>query len=58
MIWNFIDMPCLVVKIVPANWKKLISDRFYCIRKSKLKNIVTNFIEIQVQEAEGAGVRL
>jgi hypothetical protein len=42
-------MQCHVVKIIPANWRKLISDRFYRIRKSKLKNIVTKIVEIQVE---------
>jgi hypothetical protein len=46
--WNFIDMQCRVVKIVPENWRKLISDRFYCMRNLKLKNIVTKIVEIQV----------
>ena len=49
MIWNLIDMQCNGVKIVPANWRKLISDWFYRIRLLKLKNIVTKIVEIQVQ---------
>ncbi len=48
MIWNFIDMQCHGVKIVPANWRKLISDQFYRMRNSKLKNIVTKIVDIQV----------
>ncbi|VVB85194.1 Uncharacterised protein [uncultured archaeon] len=40
-------MQCHVVKIFPENWRKLISDRFYRIRKSKPKNIVTKIVDIQ-----------
>lgn len=42
-------MHCHFFKIVPANWRKLISDRFYGMRNSKLKNIVTKIVEIQVK---------
>jgi hypothetical protein len=51
-------MQCRVVKIVPENWRKLISDRFYCMRNLKLKNIVTKIVEIQVIATVGGGTGL
>jgi hypothetical protein len=57
ILWNidyceiiryFFEMPRRVSKIVHVNWRKLKSDRFYRIRNSKLKNIVTKIVEIQV----------
>ncbi|MBU4491883.1 MAG: hypothetical protein KKD69_05420 [Euryarchaeota archaeon] len=45
---NFIDMHRHVFLIDPRNQRKLISDWFYRIRKSKLKNIVTKIVDIQV----------
>ena len=48
MIWNFIDMQCHVFKTILTNWRKLKLNRFYRMRNSKLENIVTKMVEIQV----------
>jgi hypothetical protein len=42
-------MGCHDLKLIRSNWGKLILDRFYCMRISKLKNIVTKTVEIQVE---------
>jgi hypothetical protein len=49
LIWNLIDMHCHDLKMILSNWRKLISDQFYCMRILKIKNIVTKTAEIQVK---------
>ncbi len=46
-------MQCLVFRTIPVNWNKLKVNQFYRLLFSKLKNIVTKMVEIQVKQTLG-----